>query len=138
METDYSLAADDLFEQTLHDYSTYLFRSRRLRLVSDDSIEPKYTRLRDPSGWRRFPLTDLLTVSGTTTTPPRDLAYCDPGSAPYVTTQATNNYGLKCAQKRLKRESLRLPCTRSGDPDWRYIEQYIGDLRYSANLREQG
>ena len=91
METDYSLAADDLFEQTLHDYSTYLFRSRRLRLVSDDSIEPKYTRLRDPSAWRRFPLTDLFTVSGTTTTPPRDLAYCDPGSAPYVTTQATNN-----------------------------------------------
>ena len=48
------------------------------------------------------------------------------------------NYGLKRAQKRLKRESLRLPCTRSGDPDWRYIKQYIGDLRYSANLREQG
>ena len=23
-------------------------------------------------------------------------------------------------------------------PDWRYIEQYIGGLRYSANLREQG
>ena len=205
METDYSLAADHLFEQTLHDYSTYLFRSRRLRLVSDDSIEPKRTRLRDPSGWRRFPLTDLFTVSGTTTTPPRDLAYCDPGDAPYVTTQATNNgvggfyahateeggvvtvdsavagysafqsaafsasdhveklapsfrmtprtamflvtilnmeqyrynYGLKRAQKRLKRESLRLPCTRSGDPDWRYIEQYIGGLPYSANLREQ-
>ena len=41
-------------------------------------------------------------------------------------------YGLKRAQKRLKRESLRLPCTRSGDPDWRYIEQHIGGLRYSA------
>ena len=203
METDYSAVADALFEQTLHDYSTYLFHSRRLRLVSDDSIEPKRTRLRDPSGWRRFPLTDLFTVSGTTTTPPRDLAYFDPGSAPYVTTQATNNgvggfyahateeggvvtvdsavagysafqsaafsasdhveklapsfrmtprtamflvtilnmeqyrynYGLKRAQKRLKRESLRLPCTRSGDPDWRYMEQYIDGLRYSANLR---
>lgn len=206
METDYSVVADELFEQTLHDYATYLFRSRRLRLVSDDSIESKRTRLRDHSRWRKFRLTDLFAVSGTTTTPPRDLEYCEPGRDPYVTTQATNNgvggfyahatedggvitvdsavvgysayqsngfsasdhveklvpsfrmtpraamflvtvlnmeqyrynYGLKRAQKRLKRESLSLPCTRSGEPDWAHIERYIGGLRYSANLREEG
>ena len=150
-------------------------------------------------------MTDLFRVSGTTTTPPRELDYHQPGAHPYVTTQATNNgvgdfydhftedggvitvdsavvgycayraeafsasdhvekltprfsmtasaamflatilnreqyrynYGLKRAQKRLRRESLRLPCTRRGDPDWRYIEKYIGGLRYSANLNSR-
>ena len=168
-------------------------------VVSDERIGT-HIALRDTSTWGRFPLTDLFRVSGTTTTPPRELDYHQPGAHPYVTTQATNNgvgdfydhftedggvitvdsavvgycayqaeafsasdhvekltprfsmtasaamflatilnreqyrynYGLKRAQKRLRRESLRLPCTRRGVPDWRYIEKYIGGLRYSA------
>ena len=47
------------------------------------------------------------------------------------------NYGLKRAQKRLRRESLRLPCKEGGEPDWQYMERYIGGLRYSGNLRRQ-
>lgn len=203
MRTDYSGVADKMFEDTLHDYSTYLFHSRQLGTVSDGSIERQHMRLRDRSRWRLFPLTDLFGVAGTRTTPPRELAYLQRGNAPYVTTQATNNgvegfydhateeggvitvdsavvgfcayqekafsasdhvekltprfdmtaplamflvtilnleqyrynYGLKRAQKRLRRESLQLPCTQRGDPDWRYMERYIGGLRYSCNLR---
>ena len=202
METDYSVVADRLFEDTLHDYSTYLFHSRQLGSVSDGRIESKPTRLHSHSSWRRFALTDLFGVSGTTTTPPRELAYLERGDFPYVTTQATNNgvegfyaqateggrvitvdsavvgycafqgkafsasdhvekltprfamsapvamflvtilnleqyrynYGLKRAQKRLRRESLKLPCTKRGDPDWQYMERYVGGLRYSCNL----
>ena len=205
MQTDYSVVADQLFEDTLHDYSTFLFHSRQLGAVSDGRIEPKHTRLVGQSAWRRFALTDLFSVTGTATTPPRELAYIEHGGFPYVTTQATNNgtdgfygksteaggvitvdsavvgycayqekpflasdhvekltplfrmtapvamflvtilnmeqyrynYGLKRAQKRLRRESLRLPCTKQGDPDWQYMERYIGGLRYSCNLGRQ-
>ena len=207
MQTDYSVISDELFEESLHDYSTHLFRSRQLGTVSDDRRLSKRRRLRDQSGWRRFALTDLFDVSGTTTTPPRELAYQQRGGSPYVTTQATNNgvdgfydhwtedggvitvdsavagfcayqerafsasdhvekltprfkmtapvamflvtilnleqyrynYGLKRAQKRLRRESLRLPHHAKGnEPDWQYMERYIGGLRYSGNLRRQG
>ena len=204
METDYSHVGDDLFENTLHDYSTYLFHSRQRSAVSDDSAGRERIPLYDPSGWRGFRLTDLFRVTGTKTTPPRDLEYYRLGDSPYVTTQATNNgvggtyehftedggvitvdsavvgycayqakafsasdhveklvplfpmpasvamflvtilnmeqyrynYGLKRAQKRLKRETLRLPCTQAGDPDWDYMARYVRGLRYSANLRE--
>ena len=91
MQTDYSVVSDEMFENTLHDYSTYLFRSRQLGSVNDDRIEPKSVRLRDQSSWQPFALTDLFDVSGTTTTPPRELAYLQRGDFPYVTTQATNN-----------------------------------------------
>ena len=202
METDYSKVTDDLFESTLHDYSTYIFHSRQLNTVSDRIAGREHTRLRDPSGWRPFKLTALFDVAGTKTTPPRDLDYIPRGDNPYVTTQTTNNgvagtyahsteaggvitvdsavvghctyqakafsasdhveklqprfpmtapvamflvtllnleqyrynYGLKRAQKRLKHESLRLPCSDAGEPDWGYIERYIGGLRYSGNL----
>ena len=204
LETDYSVLQDEMFERSLHDYSTFLFRCQQRGVVSDERIGA-HTALRDTSTWGRFLLTDLFRVSGTTTTPPRELDYHQPGAHPYVTTQATNNgvgdfydhftedggvitvdsavvgycayqaeafsasdhvekltprfsmtasaamflatilnreqyrynYGLKRAQKRLRRESLRLPCTRRGDPDWRYIEKYIGGLRYSANLNSR-
>ena len=203
METDYASVTDQLFEDTLHGYSTYLFHSRRLGSVGDGRIEPRDARLKDRASWRQFALTDLFDVAGTATTPPRELAYHQRGAFPYVTTRAANNgvegfydvptedggvitvdsavvgfcayqetaflasdhvekltprfdmtaplamflvtilngeqyrynYGLKRAQKRLKRESLRLPCTKRGDPDWGYMERYIGSLRYSCNLR---
>ena len=204
METDYSIVVDRMFEDTLHSYSTYLFHSRQRGSVGDGRIEPKTTPLKDYASWRQFALTDLFDVKGTTTTPPRELAYRQRGDFPYVTTRAVNNgvegfysgpteaggvitvdsavvgacayqerdflasdhvekltprfemtaplamflvtilnmeqyrynYGLKRAQKRLKRESLRLPCTRGGEPDWQYMERYIGGLRYSCNLRD--
>ena len=205
MRTDYSTVEDRMFDDTLHDYSTYLFHSRQLATVSDGRQQPKRTPLRDHSRWRLFPLTDLFSVSGTTTTPPMELAYLQRGDSPYVTTQATNNgvagffdhtteaggvitvdsavagycayqetafsasdhvekltprfdmtaplamflvailnleqyrynYGLKRAQKRLRRESLQLPCTTRGEPDWSYMERYVGGLPYSCNLRRR-
>ena len=202
METDYSALEDGMFETTLHAYSSYLFGSRQQGAVGDEPILRRRTRLRDPAAWGRFQLTDLFGVLGTTTTPPRELAYYPSGACPYVTTQATSNgvagfydhsteaggvitvdsavvgycayqaksfsasdhveklqplapmsaavamflvtilnmdqyrynYGLKRAQKRLKRECLRLPCRPGGEPDWPYMERYIGGLRYSGNL----
>ena len=44
------------------------------------------------------------------------------------------NYGLKRAQKRLRRETLRLPCTPGGEPDWEHMERYVDGLRYAGNL----
>ena len=202
METDYSMLCDKMFEDTLHEYSTYLFQSRQRQVVSDASRRQRHVALGDPEGWRRFKLIDLFSISGTTTTPPRDLAYHPHGEHPYVTTQATNNgvggffshtteaggvitvdsavvgycayqaqafsasdhveklspkfpmsgpmamflatvlnmeqyrynYGHKRAQKRLRRESVRLPCTKDGRPDWRHMERYVLGLPYSSNL----
>lgn len=202
METDYSMLCDRMFEDTLHDYSTYLFQSRQRQVVSDASSRQRHVSLRDSEGWRRFKLLDLFGISGTTTTPPRELTYYQRGEHPYVTTQATNNgvggffshtteaggvitvdsavvgycayqakafsasdhveklspkfpmsgpvamflvtvlnmeqyrynYGHKRAQKRLRRESVRLPCTKDGRPDWHYMERYVLGLPYSSNV----
>ena len=202
METDYAALCDGMFETTLHDYATFLFRSRERPAVSNDRSARKGVALRDPSGWRRFNLPDLFDVSGTATTPPRELQYLSSGAHPYITTQATNNgvggfyshatedggviavdsavvgcctyqakrfsasdhvekltpkfrmtapvamflvtvlnmeqyrynYGLKRAQKRLRRETLGLPCTAEGRPDWAYMERYVRGLPYSGNL----
>ena len=206
METDYSVLEDGMFERTLHDYATYLFASRQLGAVGDEPALRERIPLRDPSTWRSFQLTDLFRVAGTTTTPPRELAYLPPGAFPYVRTQATNNgvgafydhstepggvitvdsavagycayqaapfsasdhveklqprmpmsaaaamflvtilnldqyrynYGLKRAQKRLRRETLRLPGTPGGEPDWEHMERYVGGLRYAGNLPRSG
>ena len=44
------------------------------------------------------------------------------------------NYGRKRSQTRLRRESLRLPATGAGEPDWAFMERYIEGVRYSANV----
>ena len=205
MDTDYAVLCDRMFETTLHDYATFLFRSRERPAVSDRRAGRQGVALRDPSSWRRLSLPDLFDVSGTTTTPPRDLQYLPRGEQPYVTTQATNNgvggfyshateyggviavdsavvgcctyqatsfsasdhvekltprfrmsapvamflvtvlnmeqyrynYGLKRAQKRLRREALKLPCTGKGNPDWAYMARYVRGLPYSCNLAGQ-
>ncbi len=54
-----------MFESTLHDYSTYLFHTRQLSAVRDQIAGCKHARLRDPSGWQPFKLTDLFRVAGT-------------------------------------------------------------------------
>lgn len=45
------------------------------------------------------------------------------------------NYGLKCSQARLKNMRIKLPVDSCGNPDWRFMEDYIKTLHYSANLR---
>ena len=203
METDYSRLTEAVFEDTLHNYSTFLFRSRRLGRVTDDRAAER--RKRTPLAektWRKFELESLFDIGGTVTTPVRELDYRRSGKYPYVTTQATDNgvagfydhwtedggvisvdsavigycsyraekfsasdhvetltpkfpmsaraamflvtllnmeqyrynYGRKRSQTRLRRESLRLPATGAGEPDWAFMERYIEGVRYSANV----
>lgn len=45
------------------------------------------------------------------------------------------NYGRKWHLERMRESIIRLPVTKSGDPDWNFIENYIKSLPYSANLK---
>ena len=206
MRTDYSTVADQLFEDTLHGYSTYLFHSpipqppawRRERRQNRAEGRP----VDRPIALAAVRVDGLVRCGGHDNHATEGAGVHRAGGFPYVTTQATNNgvdgfygesteaggvitvdsavvgfcayqekafsasdhvekltprfdmtaplamflatllnmeqyrynYGLKRAQKRLRRESLRLPCTKRGTPDWRCMERYIGGLRYSRNL----
>ena len=92
LETDYSVVSDALFLETLHNYSTYLFANKMRSNVSD---QPAVTQGRmvslDPANWEWFGIDTLFNVSGTKTTPLRELKAYGPGECPYVSTQATNN-----------------------------------------------
>ncbi|WP_062428805.1 N-6 DNA methylase [Treponema endosymbiont of Eucomonympha sp.] len=90
METDYSSLCAVNFEDTLHDYATFLFANKVVRCVSDESLLPKKPAI-DVSEWQYFALTDLFTITGSETTPLLDLEEYGKGKYPYVTTQATNN-----------------------------------------------
>ena len=43
------------------------------------------------------------------------------------------NYGRKCSQARIKTISIKLP-TKNNKPDFKYMENYIKSLKYSASL----
>lgn len=89
METDYSVITDQHFDQTLFDYSQYLFASKARTFVSDERIAPEIAL--NSESWSPFPLRDLFRITGTKTTPRIDLEVAGVGDYPYVTTQATNN-----------------------------------------------
>lgn len=42
------------------------------------------------------------------------------------------NYGRKASQTKLKAAKIKLPATESGDPDWKWMEDYIKSLPFSA------
>ena len=43
------------------------------------------------------------------------------------------NYGRKCSQDRMKQKSIKLP-SKNNQPDWRFMEDYIKSLPYSASI----
>ena len=92
METDYSDLSDKEFKEALHNYSTYLF-SNQLK----DSVSQKPSKVAssliplNTEDWELFKIPNLFTITGTKTTPIRDLQYIGHGNYPYVTTKATNN-----------------------------------------------
>ena len=43
-------------------------------------------------------------------------------------------YGRKFAQTRIKKTEIKLPVTKSGEPDWQFMEDYIKSLPYSKSL----
>ena len=95
MLTDYQALTDQDFEQTLHNYSTYLFADRIRNEVSDNPISPPSEQsalsLWDRE-WVYFNLQDLFDIKGTKTTPVRKLQTYDVGKHhPYVTTSSSNN-----------------------------------------------
>ena len=90
METDYSDITDAMFEETLLNYSTYLFANKIKGEVSQESFLDDQIEL-TPLSWKAFALTDLFNISGSRTTALGDLEEAGGGEFPYVTTQATNN-----------------------------------------------
>jgi len=59
-----------------------------LKDASTDSDKPLVL---DTRGWRRFKYPELFDITGSKTTPVKELEQYGKGSHPYVTTQATNN-----------------------------------------------
>ena len=45
------------------------------------------------------------------------------------------NYGRKWHLERMRKSVIRLPVTLSGEPDWRFMENYIKTLPYSSQIR---
>ena len=44
------------------------------------------------------------------------------------------SYGRKCSQIKLRNSKIKLPVTPSGEPDWKFMEDYIKSLPYSKNI----
>lgn len=44
------------------------------------------------------------------------------------------NYSRKMGSDRLKTFKIKLPKTVGGNPDWKFMEDYIKSLPYSSNL----
>ena len=153
-------------------------------------------------GWRWFSIENLFDVSGTTTTPKREVLESGVGAYPYVTTQSTNNgvegfyniwteegnvlvidsavkgfcsyhehnfsasdhverlmpkfklnkyiglflqtiinleqfrysYGKKFNQEKIRATQIKLPIDKQGNPDWKFMEEYIKSLPYSSGI----
>lgn len=48
--------------------------------------------------------------------------------------QVKYNFAREISDSRLAKETILLPATESGDPDWKFMESYIKSLPYSSNL----
>lgn len=90
METDYSRLTPKMFVETLQKYSTYLFANFVKKQVNSLPYSQGSMEL-DTSAWKQFDLASLFKVSGSKTTPLRELEEAGAGMYPYVTTQAANN-----------------------------------------------
>lgn len=44
------------------------------------------------------------------------------------------SYGRKCSQIKLRNSKIKLPVTPSGEPDWKFMEDYIKSLPFSRNI----
>ena len=40
------------------------------------------------------------------------------------------SYGRARVLEKLKKEAIKLPCTKNGDPDWQFMEEYVKSLKY--------
>jgi type I restriction enzyme M protein len=88
--TDYESYTKDFFENELHDYSAYLFKSKILNGVTSEKLLEDNMLLFEKR-WELYKLTDIFTITGTKTTKPDLIKDFEFGPYPYVTTQASNN-----------------------------------------------
>ena len=95
METDYSIVSNNLFKETLLNYSAYLFGNQLKTSVSKSPRKTSVSQIPlNTEKWELFNIPDLFKIRGTKSTPLDDLEYSGPGEYPFVTTRATNN-GVK-------------------------------------------
>jgi hypothetical protein len=45
------------------------------------------------------------------------------------------NYGIKCNHERIKKTKIKLPVDNNGNPDWKFMENYIKSLPFSSSLK---
>lgn len=91
MFTNYNLLTKKHFENTLLNYSSFLFSNKLTNIVSTESFNNKNMQL-FTDHWKLFKLhEDLFEITGSQTTPILELEEYGYGQYPYVTTQATNN-----------------------------------------------
>ncbi|MDI6734621.1 MAG: N-6 DNA methylase [bacterium] len=90
METDYEKLNNSYFEETILNYSSFLFKNKLSYSVSNKAVDNKPIEL-DTNNWQSFELEELFKITGSKTTPLLELEEYGTGKYPYVTTQATNN-----------------------------------------------
>lgn len=91
MLTNYNLLTKTDFENTLLNYSSFLFSNKLTSFVSIESFNQQNLEL-STENWKLFKLHKyLFEITGSQTTPILKLEEYGDGKYPYVTTQATNN-----------------------------------------------
>jgi len=90
METDYRKLENSTFEETVLNYTSFLFQNKMSFEVSKKPLNKKQISL-NINSWKYYKLIDLFEIAGSKTTPLLELEEYGKGKYPYVTTQATNN-----------------------------------------------
>lgn len=89
-ETSFNEIKDNLFVQTLHDYTIYLFSNKLIDSASKKSIAVK--KELNESLWGKIRLNQLFEITGTISTTKKFLVEeRSQGSYPRISTRATNN-----------------------------------------------
>lgn len=91
MLTNYNLLTKKHFENTLLNYSSFLFSNKLIDFASTESLNNENLKL-STDHWKLFKLHKcLFEIKGSRTTSILELKEYGDGQFPYVTTQATNN-----------------------------------------------
>jgi type I restriction-modification system DNA methylase subunit len=90
LKTDYSNLNSKAFQDNLKNYATYLFYNE----LCDDVSKKAKTKLQidlHSQNWKEFEIQELFEVTGSKTTPKKELQEIGIGKYPYITTSAANN-----------------------------------------------
>ncbi len=92
LKTKFENITDEYFENTLKEYSTFLFYNKLSDRVTSEQYNKKHLKL-DFTKWKYVKVSDLFDVVGSKTTDKKilDEQYSKSKVYPYLSTQATNN-----------------------------------------------